>query len=340
MIYNQEKRLLTDKDVSLFAEFERIENADLKRFSTMKTGGVARIILFPKNHLEVVKILKICNENNLLFFILGNGSNVLFDDDGFGGVIISLKHIDWFLVNPYSIEKKDRRELQKHIVKTKVANKKQKEKVVVWAGAGVNLFALNVKLSNSEVGGLEWSYGVPASLGGFVYMNGGCFGHEIGEFVEAVLVVNDGKLQKIEKKDLKFTYRSSNLSKFVILGVKLVLFYEEKEIIKQQMKFYYSKKREMQPTEFASLGSVFKVIKHRKNSTVIYPAKIIDNMGLKGVKIGGAEVSSKHAGFIVNTGNATSHDVMKLVSFLENNLQKVGVFAEREIIYLKNDVKE
>ena len=318
---------------NLFKDYDIQTNVQLKNFSTMRTGGVGKIVVFPKNYLEIAKILQICEENGFKFFILGNGSNVLFDDTGYDGVLISLRHIDKIRV--CHKENNEKLRGQKDLITQYIETKDDNgvEKCYVWVGAGANLFVLNQKLAKLGLSGLEWSYGIPASLGGLVKMNGGCFGNEICEFVDEIAVLCAKKIRRLKKDELCFEYRNSNLENCVILSVKLALFREKTEKIEEKMKKYFDLKRKTQPCEYASLGSVFKVVQ-RKNP--IHPAKIIDNMGLKGVKMNGAEISEKHAGFIINKGKATSEDVLKLVEFLEKELRSVGVFAKREIIVLKN----
>lgn len=293
----------------MFKKFERQENVALANSSTIKIGGIAKVVVFPQNINELIEILKIIKENKQNYIILGNGSNILFSDDFFDGVVISLKHLDFV----------------------------SQDGTTVYAGAGVNLFTLNIKLSQMGLGGLEWSYGIPATVGGFVIMNGGCFGCEIGQFVEEVLVLRDDKLSILRRKDITFEYRNSSLrkEKFIVLSVKLKLYKEKTAKINEKMQFFYQKKKYSQPCEMPSLGSVFKII---YGEQVIYPAKIIDNLGLKGVKIGGAEISKKHSGFIVNVGGATSADVQKLIALITERLAEKGVFPEKEIIV--HNIKE
>lgn len=327
----------------MFEKFEHYENLELKNFSTMKVGGKAKFFVCPKNHLELKEIFAICKENHIKTFVLGNGSNVLFDDKGFDGAIISLRNFNKTKIQKNSIKitkkinKNNKKILKnnKKLIKNKFFNNFLQffylKNVFVEVGAGVNLFYLNTFLAKAGIGGLEWSYGIPASVGGFVVSNGGCFGHEIGEFVSEVLIF-DGKFKRLKREDLFFEYRNSNLRKFVVLSVKLRFFEEKSEKISKNMQFFLEKKKNLQPCEFPSLGSVFKRV---LASEVIFPAKVIDDLGLKGTQIGGAQVSVKHAGFIVNTGNATSKDVLSLVEFLEKKMLEVGIKPEREIIVLK-----
>lgn len=336
----------------MFDGIEKIENADLKNFSTMKIGGRARWLLFPKSIKEIKQILNVCEKNNIKIFILGNGSNVLFDDRGFQGAILSLKKFDKIKI----LNGKKRNLKNKKIIKnirklTKntdfccFLDKKyyffcKKITEIVEIEAGLNLFALNICLAQKGLSGLEFCYGIPATFGGFLYMNGGCFGYEIGQFVEEVKVlVHDKnskkwKIQKKNKKDLIFGYRTSNLQDCIILSAKLRLFCDREENILKKMNYFIEKKRSLQPCEFPSLGSVFKRV-CLENGAFAYPAKILDELGLKGFSVGGAQVSSKHAGFIINTGNASSNDVSVLIDLLKKKLENFGVEPQTEIIILK-----
>lgn len=289
----------------MFERFEYLKDVELKNFSTIKIGGKVDYIVFPNGFLELLEVLKIIKRNNLSFFILGNGSNILFSDNGFNGVALSLKNF----------------------------NKVFRDGDCVWCGAGINVFLLNEKLANFRLGGVEWSYGIPATLGGIVVNNAGCFGYEIGSFVEEVLLVCEDKLKRIKKEDMSFSYRMAkvkgvDLKNCIIVAVKLKLFKEQSDKIKENMQQFYNMKKKMQPCDKLSLGSIFKRV---QKDEVVFPAKLIDNLGLKGVKIGGAEVSTKHAGFIVNSGDASAQDVLDLIEMIEHRLAEVGVFVEKEI---------
>ncbi len=292
----------------MFEEFECLRDVELAKFSTMKIGGKAKWLIFPKNVQELRKILQICEENQIKTFVLGNGSNVLFDDAGFDGAVIKLRHFDFV---------------------KKCSKKGKKQAFCVEVGAGINLFALNVRLAKLGLSGLEFSNGIPATLGGFLVMNGGCFGHEICEFVEEVQILQGGKVFWRKKEECDFSYRHSNLQNCVILSAKLHLFEEKTEKIMQNMNFFLEKKRASQPCDLPSLGSVFKA------TNGVSVGKILDDLGLKGLSVGGAQVSKKHAGFVVNTGGAAAKDVLALVEILEKKLAEIDVQPEREIIVLK-----
>lgn len=280
----------------MFKNIEKKINADLKNYCTFKIGGRGTI-LFPKNQFEVKRIVNDCKKNHLDFFILGNGSNVLFPDDDFKKIIIDLR---------------------------KLNNIKIAKQRTVIAEAGVRLFAFNRFLEQNGFAGFEWSYGIPATIGGLTYMNGGAFGEEVSNYIKKVKVLKNGKISWINRKKIDFSYRKSNILG-IILAVEFKFKNADSKIIEKQQKEFLEIRKKTQPYDKFSAGSVFK----RTDDKI--PAIMIDKAGLKGVKIGGAEISTKHAGFIVNNGDATSKDVKDLI---ELTRKKCGNF-ECEIIILE-----
>ncbi len=287
----------------IFGSLEVKENEPLKEHTTFKIGGNAKYYAEPKNIKELKKLLEICKSTNMRYFIIGNGSNLLASDNGFDGLIVSLKNFN----------------------DMKIQKNKGFESVCV--GAGVNLFLLNKNLANNGITGLEWSYGIPGTLGGAIKMNAGAFNHSIFEFLEELTVIKNGKLKRIN--NLKAEYRNSFLTDEIVLSAKLKLKSGNMHDILNKMNEYLSIRREKQPYNLPSAGSVFK-----RNADII-PAKIIDVLGLKGLRMGGAMVSTKHAGFIVNVDNAKSEDVNKLINLIKKIAAYNGFLFEEEIIYLK-----
>jgi len=287
----------------IFGSLEVKENESLKEHTTFKIGGDAKYYAEPKNIKELKKLLEICKSTNMRYFIIGNGSNLLASDNGFDGLIIALKNFN----------------------DMKIQKNKGFESVCV--GAGINLFLLNKNLANNGISGLEWSYGIPGTLGGAIKMNAGAFNHCIFEFLEELTVIKNGKLKKIN--NLKAEYRNSFLIDEIVISAKLKLKSGNMHDILNKMNEYLSIRREKQPYNLPSAGSVFK-----RNADII-PAKIIDDLGLKGLRMGGAMVSTKHAGFIVNVDNAKSEDVNKLINLIKKIAAYNGFLFEEEIIYLK-----
>lgn len=284
----------------MFEYVEKIENADLKNYCTFKIGARGTI-LFPKNLADLKKVIKDCENSHLPYFILGNGSNLLFPDHDLKSVLISLKKFDKIKI----------------LRSTSTGAK-------VYVEAGTNLFSLHNFCALNSLAGLEWSYGIPASFGGLIYMNGGAYGSEIANFVLRVKVLSGGKVRWLRRKDINFQHRKSNIDG-IILGAEIKLTNGEKNEILKLQKQYLENRKHSQPLDKPSAGSVFKRGK-------LLPAKIIDKFSLKGSKIGGAEISQKHAGFIVNIGGAKSADVRALISFIK---QKTGINFEEEIIILE-----
>ena len=280
----------------MFKNIEKKINADLKNYCTFKIGGRGTI-LFPKNQFEVKRIVNDCKKNHLDFFILGNGSNVLFPDDDFKKIIIDLR---------------------------KLNNIKIAKQRTVIAEAGVRLFAFNRFLEQNGFAGFEWSYGIPATIGGLTYMNGGAFGEEVSNYIKKVKVLKNGKISWINRKKIDFSYRKSNILG-IILAVEFKFKNADSRIIAEEQRKFFDIRKKTQPYDKFSAGSVFKRFGDK------IPAIMIDKAGLKGVKIGGAEISTKHAGFIVNNGDATSKDVKDLIGLIKKRCGNL----ECEIIILE-----
>ena len=251
-----------------------------------------------KNLKKLIKIIKL-TKNKIPVFVLGNGSNTLFLN--YNGLVICTRKLN------------------------KVKVKKNK----VYAECGVNLFNLNLTLKQNGLSGAEFSFGIPATVGGACYNNAGAYGGQFGDIVEQVLVY-DKKVRVIKRKDLFFSYRNSSLKQNnqIILGAVLKLEKSTSEKIDEKMKCFYKKRLDTQPKQ-PSAGSVF------KRDGEIIPAKIIDNLSLKCVKINGAMISEKHAGFIVNFNNATPEDVVKLIGLIKQKVKtqhNIELQQEIEII--------
>lgn len=272
----------------------------------------------PKALLQTLRLLKNPNAHHKNFKqapvkheVLGNGSNIIIPD----------------FYNGYMVK------LGKNFKQIKKL-KTDKNCVKVEVGAGTNLFVLHQYLKEKEIGGLEWAFGIPGSVGGAVIMNAGAFGKEFGSFIDKVKILKNGKY--VWTKNFTFKYRNSTLkkNKDIIVAVVLKLFKSKKNLIESLQKEFMEKRKNSQPYEFASAGSVFKRLV--KRGEIIYPAKLIDNLGLKGATIGNVEISTKHAGFIINRGNASGSDYVKLVEKIEQEVkEKLNITLEREVEILK-----
>lgn len=276
-----------------------LSNVPLKTKTTFRCGGTAKWFAKPEDFIEFETLLKLHKHK---LFVLGGGSKTLCKDEGFDGLVISTKHLSKIFF----------------------------EKDLVVCEAGVKFEDLENFCIKNALSGLEWSAGIPASVGGACVMNAGAFGHDFSESVEKVEVFFNGKKIILGKKDITFSYRNSSLKNKVVFRVWLRLKKSTKQNVEEGYLKFGHEKQKNQPVCMGSAGSIFK-----RQENVI-PAKIIDKLGLKGVKIGGAEVSSHHSGFIVNKGTATASDVLNLVEYVRKIVQqKTGIVLENELIVLE-----
>ena len=284
----------------MFNEIEKIENENMASHTTLHINANARWFLFPKDELELQSAIYECRLTGIEYFILGGGSNLLVSDDGFEGAVISMKKFN------------------------KILSKGNGE---ILVEGGVNLFALNAFCAKNGFAGLEWSYGIPASVGGACKMNAGAYGGEFCNYVKEITIFNGVSIKKI--KNINYGYRKGCLKQGEIL-ISAMLKLEEKdprEIIENQQN-YLKMRKEKQPYGEFSLGSVFKKGKD------FFPAKLIEEFGFKNLRRGGMVISEKHSGFIINDNNGTSKDFLYLVDFIECFAKEKGYFFEREFITL------
>lgn len=279
------------------------ENVLLSQYTTFRIGGPARYFFVAKNTEDLIEAVKFARGKKLPFFILGSGSNLLVSDQGFNGLVIKAENQGLKL-----------------------------DKNIVTAEAGVPLAKL-VKLSiDSGLTGLEWAIGIPGVIAGAVRGNTGAFGQSISESVEKVEVLN-GELEKVvfNRSDCCFDYRESvfKKSRDVILCVELELERGDKEKSQETIKEHLIQRLDKNPRGYPSAGCIF------KNPKPLATGQLIDQCGLKGKKIGQAMISSKHANFIVNLGEAKAEDVIGLIKIIKESVkQKFGIDLQEEIQYL------
>lgn len=282
-------------------------NEPMKKHTTFKIGGPAQCLIKIENTQELIEILEFANRNNIKITVIGNGSNLLVLDSGIEGITLAIKLENYHILEDNS-------------------------KVEVIAEAGCKLGKLAQILLQNEISGFEELSGIPGTIGGAIKMNAGAYGKEIKDIVEEVTAIDyNGKEKVFSKEELKLGYRTSIFKEenYIITKVKLNLTKGSKEEIKKKMTEYLNSRKEKQPIEYPSAGSTFK----RGNDFIT--AKLIDEAGLKGYSIGDAMVSTKHSGFVINKGNATAEDVLKLVEHIikeiYNKFQK-NIELEIEIV--------
>jgi len=277
--------------------FKFEKGVSLKDFCTFRIGGKAKFLFVANTNSQLINVCLFAKSHNIKYKIIGLGANLLFDDLGYDGLIIVNK-----------------------------TNKILFRKNAVYCSSGVNVTNLIMKCYLRSLCGFESLAGIPSTVGGAVVNSLGAFDTNFADFVEYVECYHKNDLTKklkLNRDECKFSYRTSLFKngEYIITKIKLKLNYDDKTLIKQRIDNAIKKKTETQPLSVASAGSVFK----RSN---IIPAKVIDELGLKGTKIGGAEISTKHAGFIVNNTNATSEDVKALITLIQ---QKVKTAYNEEL---------
>ncbi len=289
---------------------ERIkQNEPMKNHTSFKIGGPAEFYIKIKSIEELQKILKFAKKENIKITIIGNGSNVLVSDKGIKGIVIrtNLKEIE--------------------------IEEKEQNKIEITVDDAVPIGFLAQKLLKEEIAGFEEIAGIPGTIGGAILMNAGAHGKEIKDIVTEVTAMDyNGRIFNFTNEEAEFTYRHSKFSngEYIILQAKMLLQKGSKEEIKAKMDEYAQYRKEKQPIEYPSAGSTF------KRGTDFITAKLIDEAGLKGYSIGGAKVSEKHAGFIINTGDATSQDVLDLAKYITDKVyEKFRKKIEFEIKILK-----
>ena len=294
-----------NKVVGLFNEFYDINDIKidekLSEYVNFKVGGPADILLIPNSKEQVIKSIKICKENNIPFYLIGNGSNILVRDGGFRGVVLSLKNVKNIYVDGEKIE----------------------------AECGVMLKEVSDKAIENSLTGFEFACGIPGTIGGAVFMNAGAYDGEISKVIESAEVIDENcNIIRLSREELDFGYRSSLVMKkgYTVLSAVFKLEKGQVKTIKELIEDLTNKRESKQPLEYPSAGSTF------KRPTGYFAGKLIQDAGLKGYSIGGAAVSEKHSGFVINKGNATAKDITDLIKHIQDEVKKqFGVDLHPEV---------
>ena len=277
----------------------------MKRHTTFRIGGPADFFLLPSTVDEVRGILEICREEELPYFILGNGSNLLVSDKGYRGVIIQL----YRNFSNISVEGNE-----------------------ICASSGALLSQIAAAARNASLTGFEFAGGIPGTLGGAVFMNAGAYGGELKDVLkEAVVMTEQGEILTLPVEKLDMEYRTSRIKKagYLVLEARLVLEQGDMDKIRDITKDLTEKRVSKQPLEYPSAGSTF------KRPEGYFAGKLIMDAGLRGYQVGDAQVSEKHCGFVINKGNATAADVLTLIENVREKVQEqFGVTLEPEVKFL------
>lgn len=284
-----------------------LKNEPMSKHTSLKIGGIADYFIKVKSIEELKELLEFTNKNKVPTTIVGNGTNLLVRDGGIRGIVIKLE------LNDFKI-------------------KKTANEVLITVGSGMTLAALSAVALKEEITGLEFISGIPGTIGGAIRMNAGAYGSEMKDIVvKTRYMTYDGKIKTLDLDEHEFEYRNSIFSKMNVIIIDTTLKTQKgtKNEIEVKIDEFATSRKASQPLEYPNAGSTFK----RKEGVIT--AKLIDECGLKGFSIGDAEVSTKHAGFIVNKGKATAKDVLELVEHIKKEIKnKFGLDLELEILVI------
>lgn len=278
----------------------------MSRHTSFKTGGPALVFAEPANIDELKQTIFLAKEKETPYYVLGNGTNMLVSDDGYRGIIISLKSL-----------------------KEDIAVEENEDGGFITASAGTGLTAVAMKAAAVGLTGMEFAAGIPGSVGGAVVMNAGAYGGEIKDILEyAELIGTDGECIRMTSEELKLGYRYSIVpeSGMTVVRARFRLLKGDPQTISRTIAELNAKRRDKQPLEYPSAGSTF------KRPEGYFAGKLIEDAGLRGFRIGGAGVSEKHCGFIINYGDATSTDIINLIEHVQKRVfETSGVRLETEV---------
>ena len=290
-----------DKKINNFGNIKIYENFELAKFSSFRIGGKARFAAFPKNSDELISLIDTATKSGIRNIVIGNASNILFDSGYIDALIIFTRDMKSCKI----------------------------EETKIIAECGCSLSALSVAARNASLSGLEFAYGIPGTLGGAVYMNAGAYGGEMKDvLVECRHIDSDGNLGSLKGDELGLAYRTSAYEHngFIITTLVMKLKKGDKAEIKARMQELLQRRKDKQPLEFPSAGSTF------KRPEGHFAGGLIEECGLKGCSVGGAQVSEKHAGFIINKGGATAQDVLDLIKYVQDRVfEEKGIHLEPEV---------
>ena len=296
------------------------ENEPLCAHCTFRIGGPADLFVLPENEEQLCAAIRMAKEAGVKSYLLGNGSNILFEDAGYRGAVINVSAMKSGIgvIENISFPGKDPALTYDAVV----------------VGAGQMLSSLCMAALENSLTGLEFAYGIPGTVGGAVYMNAGAYGGELRDVLTEVTFLDEaGEYRTLPAAALELSYRHSIFEECpgcVIVEAVLTLTPGEETAIRAAMEDYMSRRREKQPLEYGSAGSTF------KRPVGNYASALVDQCGLKGLSVGGAEVSQKHAGFIINRGGATAADVRQLIAEVQRIVrEKTGYTLECEIKYIE-----
>lgn len=303
--------MIFDKLSEIITEGQVLVGEPMSSHTTFRVGGKADYYVIPGNKMEATETVRLLLAEGIPYYVLGNGSNVLVSDEGYRGVVVCI---------------------------SKGMDDVDVDGDMIIAGAGALLSKVAMVALANNLTGLEFASGIPGSLGGAIVMNAGAYGGEMKDIVESVELFDtvSGEVERLSNEDMMFAYRNSIVKQhpYIVLSVSMRLSKGNSEDIKQAMNDLAVQRRQKQPLEYPSAGSTF------KRPEGYFAAKLIDDAGLRGYMVGGAQVSDKHCGFVINKDNAKASDVIALMRHVREVVDsKFGVVLEPEVCMLGEDMR-
>lgn len=287
---------------ALVGETQVKVSESMSRHTTFRVGGAADYFVEPDTAEALASVIRLCKNADVPYMILGNGSNLLVGDKGYRGVMLCLGK-KWSEISV--------------------------EQTRIYAGAGAMLSAVSKRAQQAALTGLEFAAGIPGTVGGAVFMNAGAYGSDMSAVLVGATVLNsEGRIERLSAQELELGYRTSNVEKrgCIVLQAELELRQGDADEIRRKMEELACQRREKQPLEFPSAGSTF------KRPVGYFAGKLIQDAGLRGYQVGGAQVSEKHCGFVINRGDATAEDIRVLCRDVQEKVKsEFGVTLELEV---------
>ena len=303
-------------------QIEIEENADMAQHTSFKAGGCAAALVTVRSVVALKAVLQIMAKLEVPHIFLGNGSNMLFRDEGYDGAVIKMADFGKLYLQP--------EESFTGEIFPGLSAEESRAEDTVMCEAGIYMSTLAKQLMNAGLSGFEFASGIPGSLGGGLFMNAGAYGGELKDIVKGVLAVSpDGSCERVfTNEEMQFSYRHSVLQEngYIAVSASLKLTKDEPDKIAERMRELAQKRNSKQPVQYPSAGSTF------KRPEGYFAGKLIEDAGLKGVSVGGAQVSTLHSGFVINRGGATATDILQLMALIQNTVyDKFGVKLEPEV---------
>lgn len=299
------KKEIREKFCELLGKDKVLFEEPMSSHTTFRIGGPAEVFLMPESYEQIRSALALCREEGVPYFVLGNGSNLLVSDSGYRGAVIQIY-----------------RNFSRVVC----------EETVIRAQAGALLSQIAAQAQKSSLTGFEFAAGIPGTLGGAVTMNAGAYGGEMKDVLKsATVLTGDGQIRRLSAEELKLGYRTSIIKsgEYTVLEAEIGLERGDEEKIRSRMEELREQRKTKQPLEYPSAGSTF------KRPEGYFAGKLIMDAGLRGFCVGGAQVSEKHCGFVINTGDATAADVVGLIREIQRRVEEqFGVKLEPEVRFL------